>query len=118
MKNKFYIGGKVKCINANKIIHSHPIVSPPLKNNAMYPVLGLSLCECGQLKIDIGLKSIINTTECTCGKTENCSTWWCASERFVPVEDIEETQKQEKEYVIVEIDKRIKETRKEVVFEN
>lgn len=118
MKNKFYIGGKVKCINAGKINHSAHIVSPSLKKNTIYPVLGLSLCQCGQLKIDVGLKSIFDTTECSCGKSEICSTWWCASERFVPVEDIEESQKQEKEYVIVEIDKRIKETRKEVVFEN
>lgn len=115
----FKIGQMVICVN-NTRLHPQSVVlgrnAPPLKLNGKYVVQGIKECDCGAVSLDVGL--ITQTGRIVCHKCSNTTTgdvWWCSSLRFSPEKTEEETKT---EYKVVEIDKSLKEKRKEVIHFN
>jgi len=60
--------------------------NPPLRMNAEYIVNGVHICECGTIKLDVGLYSELNGgTTCACGAISRPGTHvhWANASRFV-----------------------------------
>lgn len=70
-------------------------VGPDIKNGITYVALDTYTCNCGELHIDIGLKSIYNSISCyKCGEElpNGSEVHWCHELRFEiihPAEDLE-----------------------------
>jgi hypothetical protein len=72
------------CIDTKGYIDGNP---PPLRLNAEYVVSAVTVCECGTVKLDVGICASKGTT-CHCGAKSSPTSgiWWCYSKRFVKKE--------------------------------
>lgn len=85
---KFKVGQKVKCIN-NKKLNPFQINLPPLKLGGIYMIQKIHSCECGDVKLDIGIYNSNKSIKCSSCSivVYGTSTWWCASKRFESAEE-------------------------------
>lgn len=88
----FQIGQEVICINDGIITKTNnPKANHPnLIKGKTYVILGIKECECGAIKLDIGLKvNIVKGSE-VCfkclTKTTQFNIHWVASTRFIPID--------------------------------
>lgn len=95
----FNIGDRVKCINNSPINNDHIHLIPRLKLNGEYIINNIMSCKCNSLFLDVGLIANANASIYT--KCCYCSyifidnrIHWCASKRFVKIEE-------KKEYKII-----------------
>lgn len=58
----------------------------------VYTINNVRTCSCGSLKLDVGVGFLRaqNGTYCKCGCVTRNGTAWFRSDRFVPLQDIEE----------------------------
>jgi hypothetical protein len=85
-----HVGQKVVCIKAGPIILIPGVLHPPLILGAIYTILGIRNCPCGNVVVDVGLSSEYQTLEmCSkCGRIEQPTPiWWVGAKRFAPVEE-------------------------------
>lgn len=85
--NKFSTGQQVRVI-FDKLLPGNSI-GPDIKNGDIYPVKGSYTCKCGELHLNIGLESELNSITCyKCRESLPLSDviHYCHSSRFEPVE--------------------------------
>lgn len=79
----FQVGKKVICVKT----HSQGAV----KKGQVFELLGIkkSNCKCGDLVLDVGLKSICYTQRClTCNEVWTApDIWWIGEDKFAPYDD-------------------------------
>ena len=86
------VGDVVICINNGRLPgQSLNLGKPPLRINGEYVVQAINACVCGRVRYDIGLQLQTNSLTCNCGReTIGESIWWCAAERFVKKQTLQE----------------------------
>jgi len=92
MENKnIKVGDVVICINNVTLPGQNPALGlPPLRIGGEYVVQAINKCPCGEIKYDIGLPSV-RTQTCRCERNVlNDPIWWCAAERFVKKQTLQE----------------------------
>lgn len=86
-----HVGQEVVCIDDSG--QGNPIQAPPLIRGRHYTILGLSICACGAVAVDVGIESPLRCViHCECGHIEPANgVWPCRASRFAPIEFISET---------------------------
>lgn len=81
-KMNWKAGDMAMCIKVDGFSPSQTRV-PPLRLNVEYVVNKVMVCECGNVRLDVGISSPTGS-ECGCGATTSPKSgiWWCAQERF------------------------------------
>ncbi len=95
----FKIGDRVKCINNSG-------KSSNLKKGREYVIYNIKTCECGEVNLDVGVISPVDTLICTlCRHSEPVidSVDWCNSKRFIKIQE-------KKEYISVSTTVEVEET--------
>lgn len=117
--NNFKVGKKVKCIKVGPIDPAQTRF-PPLRINGIYIVHEIKSCPCGEVFMDIGMQtSSGGFCICYCNaQIPEMGIMYANIKRFISAQDQTEEVMKEKEYMVVEVDKQLKEKRKEVIFEN
>ena len=85
----FRVGQKVVCVDDDT---DRPYGFRPLKKGAVYTVMAVNVCSCGNIRIDIGVRMAIHTRCAICSNRILTPEWWFRSERFRPVIDLLDEQ--------------------------
>ena len=93
--SNFKIGDRIICVN-NSIINSQNVHLPPLTLHKEYIVSGVAYCRiCGSQVVNVGLFTIRHYYRCVCSAIDEANgIHWCASKRFVKIDEIEDSIKE------------------------
>lgn len=87
MESLFTIGQKVVCVDSSHV-NKH-LIAAPLVEGKTYTVVGIKPCSCGQVGVNVGIRSgVMGQAICRgCeGIIETGYTWWHNQNRFVPLD--------------------------------
>lgn len=85
----FNVGDRVKCIKTGSITIGEGNI-PALVKNREYIIYGINSCTCKTVILDVGLtvRTYNGNLSCSCGiKTPHNGIHWCASVRFVKIQE-------------------------------
>jgi len=102
MKALFELGQEVVCVDA-KCNRPHLIPVPLVEGN-YYRITAMRVCSCGQVTVDVGIKSITQFGCCPkCSmRVEQFGSWWFNQSRFAPIDHIKEIEKLKESLTITE----------------